>query len=131
MEKDFIFTGTIMQRTWFETNVVGPDTVRGKTVCWIRKEHALLYKTKNGFYVDLDSLNKRGDFKKADKIVERTQTIGSFWTGKRIEVMPAVPFSDINNGEASFYGIFVDEDSLQMVKDKNIGVKKQVKMMKR
>lgn len=131
MNRNLVFTGTVMQRTWFETEVIGPSTVKGQTYCWVKKENVQLYKTKNGFYVDLDSLNKNRDFKKADKIVERTQTIGSFWTGKRIEVMPAVPLSDINNGEASFYGIFVDEDSLQMVTDKNTGVKKQVKVMKR
>lgn len=116
---DKLFVGNIMQRTIFEDRVVGPMIVSTNINCWVVKENAVLYKTKNGGYVDIDVLNLEGLFaplkvRAVDKIeVEKD----SKKTSSGLTVMPAVSLSDVSkptteNGHDGVLGQFVDADSL-------------------
>lgn len=112
--KESLYVGNIMQRTWFEEEVTGINKVRGNIKCWIKKENAILYKTKNGGYVDLDDLQKKSDCKKVDSVnISDTDEI----TKNGIIIMPAVALSDVENVTKSWgmdgtLGIFVDSESL-------------------
>jgi len=114
-----LFVGNIMQRTMFEDHVIGPMTVSSYTNCWVIKRNALLYKTKNGGYVDIDVLNLDGLFAPLKtKIVDKVEIeTCSKETSNGLTVMPAVSLSDVSNPTKEYesggvLGLFVDADSL-------------------
>ena len=116
---DKLFVGSIMQRTVFEGEVVGPNITRDDIKCWLVKENAVLYKTKNGGYVDIDSLNLDGLFaplkiRAVDKVEVETYQQD---TPNGLTVMPAVSLDKVSsptkeNGHDGVLGQFVDADSL-------------------
>lgn len=111
MKPESIFVGNIMQRTEYETGVGGPITSKSEVRCWTVKENAILYRTENGLYVDLDSLKKKSDFKKADKVTPDNR-LGSIEIKNGIQVMPSFPLSEVDNIFTA-YGVFVDSESLR------------------
>lgn len=111
---DNLFTGNIVQRTWEETRAYG-SIVEGEVFNYILKENAILYKTKNGGYVDIESLNKNRDYRSVDKV---TLEYGATKSKKGIWVMPAASFSAAieetkRTRRDSTLGIFVDLDTLK------------------
>ena len=111
---DNLFIGNIVQRTWEETESDG-ITATGKVNDYILKQDAILYKTKNGGYVNVVDLLKKRDFKSVDKIV---LDYGARYNKKGILVMPAASFSQAieetkNTGRDSTLGVFVNSDTLK------------------
>ena len=116
---DKLFVGNIMQRTLFENRVVGPLTVEAAPVCRVIKKNAILYKTKNGGFVDIDKLNLDGLFaplkiKNIDQIEIETS---SKKNKDGLTIMPAIFLDDVRkptkeNGCDGVLGDFVDAYSL-------------------
>ncbi len=114
-----LFVGNIMQRTVFEDDITGPMSVSTHTSCWVIKENAVLYKTKNGGYVDVDVLNLDGLFAPlkvhaVDKVEVETSQKN---TPSGLTVMPAVSLNDVSKPTKEYagegvLGKFVDADSL-------------------
>lgn len=114
MNMDNLFVGNIVQRTWQETKSDGIKA-SGKIYSLILKENAILYKTQNGGYVDIEDLNKKRYYKSVDKVVLE---YGAESSKKGILVMPAASLSKAReetekNGFDGTLGIFVDLDSLK------------------
>lgn len=109
-----LYIGNIMQRTWNETSSNGVKA-KGEIRCILREENALLYKTKKGGYVYLESLKKRSDYKSVDKV----EILDTYQTSKNnIAVMPAVALSEAGNptktwGLDGTLGLFIDSDTLK------------------
>lgn len=115
---DRLFVGNIIQRTLIEDRVVGPMVLSMITDCSVVKKNAVLYKTKNGGYVDIDVLNLEGLFaplkiRQVDKIELKK---GSKETSNGLKVMPAVSLSE-ENGHDEVLGQFVDADTLVSYND--------------
>lgn len=112
---DSIFIGNVIQRIYRETGNTG-DICHGKTKYIIKKENAILYRSKNGLYADLEELNKFNDIKKIDKIVDDQITVGAFITKSGIRVMRGLPLSQAENIPIA-KEFFVDSNSLKPYKE--------------
>lgn len=108
---DRLFVGNIMENWSLDNN---------KDELTIKKESALLYKTKTGAYVDLDEVKEaskflRWELKKVDKINIKGN---NKMNDKNILIMPGLPASQAQQAnELGFLGIFVDEESLMPYKE--------------
>ena len=115
MKEQSLYVGNIMQRTWYENEQKELyPAAEGNYMMFVKKEKAVLYKTKNGVYVDIDDLLKKADFRKVDK-VEILDKAESSKNG--ITIMPAVALSEVGNETKSWgldgtLGTFVDSESL-------------------
>lgn len=116
MIKNAVFyVGNIMQRTLNETSCNAfTMVVKSEISCFILKENAILYKTKNGGFVDVDNLSKKSDYKKVNKVAIKDRFEK---TNNGIAIMPTVAISDAAKQTTSWgmdgtLGLFVDSESL-------------------
>ena len=113
--KNNLYVGNIIQRIDTNTKEDVEFVEDTENKLFIKKESALLYKTKTGAYVDLDEAKEKSkilkwNLRKANKI----DTNGSDKTfGNDIMLMPGISLSETNDKQGlKSSGIFVDEDSL-------------------
>lgn len=104
---DSIYEGKIMQRTWTETSCNG-IVCQGTIETRVIKERAPLYKTANGYFVDLAELQRNSDFRGVNKINLKENKCVEY--KKRICVMPAILVEDIES--SNIKGNFVIADTL-------------------
>ena len=113
--KDRLFVGNIIQRTFVDIN--NDESSNNFTNPWffIYKENAVLFKTKNGAYIDIDGLNlpfilALVKINSLDKIKPHEN---ASYELNNITIMPSFP--SINKD--FIYGRFVDESSLILYND--------------
>lgn len=114
-----LFIGNIMQRTEFEGKR-GPCSSETITKSWMRKENAVLYKTKNNGYVDVSSLNlgSIGSILKIRKIEKVAIDHTSKEISSDLVVMPAISLNIVSKptkeyGIDGVLGQFVDINTLR------------------
>ncbi|MBQ2639787.1 MAG: hypothetical protein IJF92_03395 [Bacilli bacterium] len=105
-KEDRLYIGNIMEN-W------SLDNAKDKLV--LKKESALLYKTKTGSYIDMDDVKESKGFETTKlKAANKLDIKGNNKVlADNIIIMPGKDISQVqNNDESGFLGIFVDEASL-------------------
>lgn len=105
---DSIYEGKIMQRVLTKKSCNG-IACQGTIETRVIKENAPLYKTTNGYFVDLAELRKNSDFRGVNKINLKENNCTEY--KKRICIMPAIFAENIEAD--NIMGNFVLADTLK------------------
>lgn len=107
--EDKLYIGNIMQRNTFKNN-----TMNSNINCWTIKEDAVLYRTQNDGFVDIDELDLNGLFlSKRIKIIEKVEINRTEKQAKNgLTVMPVIFPDEIEQTPNDIAKKYVDGTSL-------------------